>query len=758
MDIDFPEYKLRCQLRGHEDDARGICICGNTSIATSSRDGTIRHWTLDQENNRDFSMSKILVGHTGFVGPLAWITPNDEFPEGGVVSGGMDKLVLVWNLATGEKVNTLKGHKGQVTGVTLDGSDIVSASVDRSLRRWTKGQLVDSWEAHDSAVQAILKLPSGELVTGSSDWTLKFWKGKTCVNTFKGHTDTVRGLAVMPNMGIVSASHDGLVRLWSLDGEVLLEMVGHTNIVYSVHAHENGLIVSGSEDCSAKIWKDGVCIQSIEHPGCVWDVKLLGNGDIVTACSDGIVRVWTVHQDKLADTTELETYASQISQYKISRKRVGGLKLEELPGLEALQSPGTQDGQTKVVRVGENGVAYSWNLKDFKWDKIGEVVDGPVDSMKRSIHDGIQYDYVFDVDIGDGEPVRKLPYNRSDNPYDTAEKWLMKENLPLSYREQVVAFIMQNTGQKDIDLNPSFRDPYTGSSAYVPGQPSNSSASASKPKFKHIPKKGMLVFDAAQFDGILKKILEFNETLFSDSERHHLSFTEVDTSRVSAIITVLKDTSHYHCSKFSDIDVTLVLKMLTIWPNEMLFPVIDVLRMMILHPDGATVLLKHVDVENDIFLGLIKRVTENPLPANVLTCIRVVTNLFKSSSYHGWLQKHRGEILDAFSNCSSSSNKNIQLSYSTLILNYAVLLIEKKDEEGQSQVLSAALVIAEGESLGSDSEFRALVTIGSLMVEGLVRKIALDFDVDSIAQTAKASKDEKISEVGADIELIIKQG
>ncbi|KAG9130367.1 hypothetical protein Leryth_004346 [Lithospermum erythrorhizon] len=256
MDIDFPEYKLRCQLRGHEDDARGICICGNTSIATSSRDGTIRHWTLDQENNRDFSMSKILVGHTGFVGPLAWITPNDEFPEGGVVSGGMDKLVLVWNLATGEKVNTLKGHKGQVTGVTLDGSDIVSASVDRSLRRWTKGQLVDSWEAHDSAVQAILKLPSGELVTGSSDWTLKFWKGKTCVNTFKGHTDTVRGLAVMPNMGIVSASHDGLVRLWSLDGEVLLEMVGHTNIVYSVHAHENGLIVSGSEDCSAKIWKD----------------------------------------------------------------------------------------------------------------------------------------------------------------------------------------------------------------------------------------------------------------------------------------------------------------------------------------------------------------------------------------------------------------------------------------------------------------------------------------------------------------------
>lgn len=50
----------------------------------------------------------------------------------------------------------------------------------------------------------------------------------------------------------------------------------------------------------------------------------------------------------------------------------------------------------------------------------------------------------------------------SDNPYDAADNWLLKENLPLSYREQVVAFILQNTGQKDFTLDPSFRDPYTG--------------------------------------------------------------------------------------------------------------------------------------------------------------------------------------------------------------------------------------------------------------------------------------------------------
>lgn len=60
-------------------------------------------------------------------------------------------------------------------------------------------------------------------------------------------------------------------------------------------------------------------MQSIEHPGCVWDAKFLENGDIVTACSDGVVRIWTINQDKIADALEVESYFSQLSQHKISR-------------------------------------------------------------------------------------------------------------------------------------------------------------------------------------------------------------------------------------------------------------------------------------------------------------------------------------------------------------------------------------------------------------------------------------------------------
>ncbi|KAH9302954.1 hypothetical protein KI387_014537, partial [Taxus chinensis] len=71
-------------------------------------------------------------------------------------------------------------------------------------------------------------------------------------------------------------------------------------------------------------------------------------------------------------------------------------------------------------------------------------------------------------------------------------------------------------------------------------------------------------------------------------------------------------------------------------------------------------------------------------------------------------------IIDLFSECCSSSNKNVRLSYSTLVLNYAVLLIESKDEDGQQQVLSAAMEMGDAQEEDTDVRFRALVAIGSL--------------------------------------------
>ena len=58
---------------------------------------------------------------------------------------------------------------------------------------------------------------------------------------------------------------------------------------------------------------DGTCCQSIQHPGCVWDVKFLPNGDLITACSDGVARIWTKTAARFASEEELKAYEDQVS-------------------------------------------------------------------------------------------------------------------------------------------------------------------------------------------------------------------------------------------------------------------------------------------------------------------------------------------------------------------------------------------------------------------------------------------------------------
>ena len=31
---------------------------------------------------------------------------------------------------------------------------------------------------------------------------------------------------------------------------------------------------------------------------------------------------------------------------------------------------GMKNGVTKIIREGDNGVAYSWNAKEYQWDKV----------------------------------------------------------------------------------------------------------------------------------------------------------------------------------------------------------------------------------------------------------------------------------------------------------------------------------------------------------------------------------------------------
>jgi phospholipase A-2-activating protein len=53
---------------------------------------------------------------------------------------------------------------------------------------------------------------------------------------------------------------------------------------------------------------------------------------------------------------------------------------------------------------------FKWSQNQTEWIKIGQVTNAIGSSHKKSF-EGKEYDFIFDVDIQDGVPPLKLPYN-----------------------------------------------------------------------------------------------------------------------------------------------------------------------------------------------------------------------------------------------------------------------------------------------------------------------------------------------------------
>ena len=104
------------------------------------------------------------------------------------------------------------------------------------------------------------------------------------------------------------------------------------------------------------------------------------------------------------------------------------------------------------------------------------MVDASASSGRKVTHQGKDYDYVFDVDIKDGEPPLKLPYNLDQNPYDVAQTFIGNNELPVTYLDQVANFIITNTQGATLGTSSNQQthapgaDPWGSENRYRPGE------------------------------------------------------------------------------------------------------------------------------------------------------------------------------------------------------------------------------------------------------------------------------------------------
>lgn len=104
---------------------------------------------------------------------------------------------------------------------------------------------------------------NGIIITGSQDKKIRIWYKGNLEKEFEAHDDIIRDFVEVPGLGFASCSNDEKVKLWTIDGAQIAEMKGHQGFVFSLCCLDSGEIVSGGDDCTVKVWRDGECAQTI---------------------------------------------------------------------------------------------------------------------------------------------------------------------------------------------------------------------------------------------------------------------------------------------------------------------------------------------------------------------------------------------------------------------------------------------------------------------------------------------------------------
>ncbi|KAJ8096502.1 WD40-repeat-containing domain protein [Lipomyces tetrasporus] len=709
----MPDFKLSRTLEAHKGDVRGVIFPKPGLIASVSRDCTLRTWKhLPGSAGSQYGVewgSEVTYQSPKYLNSIAWMEDTKL-----IASAGLAQEITVSPPGANQPPEyVLKGHDSNVCALDYNSGVLISGSWDKTARVWVDRECKYILRGHEQAVWAVLVVAQDQYVTGSADKTIRLWSSGTTVRVYTGHTDVVRCICRIRDDRFASCSNDGSVRIWDFKGSCVAELYGHSSFVYSLaYSPATDEIVSCSEDRSVRVWKDGECVQTISLPcTSVWAVAINSeNGDIAAGGSDGTVRVFSRSETSWATKEEIAKFDEQVAGYAISTNEVGNINKEKLPSHEALEVPGTKIGQVIMVKTAYASVdAYQWTGE--KWAKIGEVVSG-VGSQQKQIYEGQEYDYVFDVDIQEGAPPLKLPYNATENPYMAAQRFLEKNELPLSYLDETAKFIEKNTGGVKIGTQTPLEDPY--GSRYIPGEQSSSLTSsqqvpvASEPKrvrFSLFPQKTFLYIKKANVPMLMKKIEEFNAT-----KDPSLTVSSVELSEASKLMAASDSGLDSESARKV---ASLALRIVRQWPAVEKLGGLDILRVVVGElDDGGTV--------SEILSVIFNTPGIFDVSNNAMMATRLFVNLFQSEIGKSIIQQPdtRETILD---HCRAligpSISKLTEVALATLVLNFSVLVVSDNDLETAFSVIG---IITEYLSIVKDPEaaYRLIVAFGTVLTVG----------------------------------------
>ncbi|MDM3852897.1 MAG: hypothetical protein PT119_23670 [Aphanizomenon gracile PMC627.10] len=286
---------LERTITGHSGSVRSVAFSPDgQTLASGSEDKTIKLWNVKTGN-----LLQTLIGHSDTVS-VAY-SPDGQT----LASGSNDYTIKLWDVKTGNLLQTLTGHSGAVNSVAYspDGQTVASGSWDKTIKLWNvkTGNLLQTLA---SSVNSVAYSPDGQTVA-SGNWgkTIKLWNVKTG-NLLQTLASSVNSVAYSPDgQTVASGSNDYTIKLYTIKlwdvktGNLLQTLIGHSHTVTSVAYSPDGqTLASGSSDRTIKLWnvKTGNLLQTLTgHSNLVNSVAYSPDGQTLASGSwDNTIKIW----------------------------------------------------------------------------------------------------------------------------------------------------------------------------------------------------------------------------------------------------------------------------------------------------------------------------------------------------------------------------------------------------------------------------------------------------------------------------------
>ncbi len=185
---------------------------GDNYVVTGCTDGKIMiDFIQAKESMSLHGVMEIQQAHNGSVRCLEY------GPGGRLISGGSDKLIKVWNIASGKCEMTLAGSEYEVCTMALINERTLASSDKTQIRIWDlcRGELLGELCGHLKDVNQILSL--GNVIASCSDdnrillWDYVKFEQLHVLATFESY---VFNLISIPSGEIVAVDDRGTIRLW----------------------------------------------------------------------------------------------------------------------------------------------------------------------------------------------------------------------------------------------------------------------------------------------------------------------------------------------------------------------------------------------------------------------------------------------------------------------------------------------------------------------------------------------------------------